>query len=99
MLKELECFYIIKQHALQTQMAASAYLLCLEKVHEKIHSKEYYFVKQSFYELEAKEAEVAKTNSILTVVETADTLGVEFSVFEAYQLPLTDLFIFNLSFF
>ena len=54
-------------------MAASAWLTCLEKVHEKICSKEYYLVEQSLCELEAKEAEVAKTGSIPTAVKTADT--------------------------
>jgi len=37
--------------------------------------------------------------SIPTVVETANTLGVESPVSEAHWLPLTDLFAFNLSFF
>jgi len=80
-------------------MAASAYLLCLEKVCKKIYSKEYHFVEQSLCELKAEEAKMAKMGSIPTVVETADILGVESPVFETYQLPLTDLFAFNLSFF
>ena len=54
-------------------MAASAYLLCLEKVYKKIYSKEYCFVEQGFYELETEEAEVAKIGSNPIAVETADT--------------------------
>jgi len=65
-------------------MAALVCLLCLEKVCEKICFKEYCFVKQSLCELEAEEAEVAKMGFIPTVVETADILGVEFFVSEAY---------------
>ena len=80
-------------------MAASAYLLCLEKVHKKIYSKEYHFVEQGFHKLKAEKAKIAKTGSILTVVETINILKVESPVFKAYQLPSTDLFIFNLSFF
>jgi len=98
-LEELERFYITKQWALQAWMAASAHLLQLEKVCEKIYFKEYCFVEQSLYELKAEEAEVAKTGSNPTVVETADTLGVESAVFKAHWLPLTDLFIFDFSFF
>ena len=68
-------------------------------MHEKIHFKEYYFVEQSLYKLKTEEAKVAKMGSIPTAVETTDILGVESPVFKAYQLPLTDLFAFNLSFF
>jgi len=42
---------------------------------------------------------VAKTGSIPAAVETTNTLGVESPVFKTHQLPLTDLFAFNLSFF
>ena len=80
-------------------MAVSAYLLCLEKVCKKIHFKKYCLVEQSLYKLEAKEAEVAKMGFIPTAVETIDILGVESSVFKAYWLLLTDLFVFDLSFF
>ena len=65
-------------------MAAFAYLLCLEKVCEKICSKEYCFVKQSLCKLETEETEVAKMGSNLTVVETANTLKVESSISETY---------------
>jgi len=79
-------------------MAASAYLLCLEKVYKKIYSKEYCFVEQGLYKLETKEVEVAKMGSNPSVVETVDTLGAESPVFKAHQLSLTDPFAFNLSF-
>ena len=77
-------------------MAASAHLICLKKVYKKIHFKEYYFVEQSLCKLETKEA---KTGSILTEVETTNTLGVESPVFEAHWLLLTNLFAFDLFFF
>ena len=80
-------------------MAVLACLLCLKKVHKKIYSKEYCLMEQSLYELETEEAEVAKTGSIPTVVETTDILGVESPVFKAYQLSLTNPFVFNLFFF
>ena len=73
-------------------MAVLAHLLHLEKIHKKIHSKEYYFVEQGLYKLEAEETEVAKTGSNPTVVETVNTSMV-------YLLPLTDLFFFGFSFF
>ena len=79
-------------------MAASAHLFCLEKVCEKIYSKEYCFVEQSLYELETEEAEVVKMGSILTVVETTNTPEVVSSAFMVYWLPLTNLFAFNFSF-
>ena len=68
-------------------------------VHKRIHFKEYYFVKQSFCELETEETKVAKTGSIPTIVETTDILEVESPVSKTCQLPSTDLFAFNLSFF
>ena len=76
-----------------------AQLTCLKTVYKRIHSKEYCLVKQSFCELETKEAEVAKMDSIPTVVETANTLKVESSISKAHQLPLADPFAFNLFFF
>ena len=78
-------------------MAASACLICLEKLYKKIYSKEYCFVKQSLCELETEEAVVAKTGFNLTVVETVDTLVVESLSLIAYLLSLTDFF-FNSSF-
>jgi len=80
-------------------MAVLAHLLHLEKIHKKIHSKEYYFVEQGLYKLKTEETKVAKTGSNPTVVETANILKVESSVSKAHQLPLTNLFAFNLSFF
>jgi len=80
-------------------MAVFAYLLCLEKVCKKIYSKKYCLVEQGLHKLKAEEAEMAKTGSNLTVIETVNTLGVESLVFKAYWLPLTNLFAFNLSFF
>ena len=65
-------------------MAALTCLLCLEKVCKKIYSKEYCLVEQSLCELETEETEVAKMGFNLTVVETADTLGVESLVSKAY---------------
>jgi len=56
-------------------------------------------VKQSLCKLETKEVKVAKMGSNLTIMETADTLGVESPVFKTYWLPLIDLFAFNLFFF
>ena len=41
-------------------------------------------MEQNLYKLKAVEAEVAKTGSIPTAVETTDILGVESSVFKAY---------------
>ena len=80
-------------------MAVSAQLTRLKKVYKKICSKEYCLVKQSLCELEAEEIEVAKTGSIPTEVETADTPVVESLSPTAYLLPLADLFFFNSSFF
>ena len=51
-------------------MAASACLLCLEKVCKKIYFKEYCLVEQSLCELKAEEA---KTGSNPTVIETTNT--------------------------
>ena len=80
-------------------MAVSTQLTHLEKVYEKIHSKEYHFMEQDLYELKAEEAEVAKMGSIPTVVETAYTLVVESLSLMAHLLPLADPFFFNSSFF
>jgi len=80
-------------------MAVLTYLLHLEKVCKKIYSKEYCLVEQSLCELETEETEVAKMGFNLTVVETANILEVEFSVFKACQLSLTNLFTFDLFFF
>jgi len=80
-------------------MAASAQLTHLEKVHEKICSKEYCLVEQSLYKLESEEVAVAKTGSIPTKMEIANTLVVESLSLTAYLLPLADLFFFNSSFF
>ena len=80
-------------------MVVFTHLIYLERLYNKIHSKEYCFVEQSLCELEAKEAEVAKTGSIPTVVETTDTLEMVFLTdLVAHQLPLTDLFAFGSSF-
>ena len=80
-------------------MTVLAHLLYLEKVYKKIYSKEYCLVEQSFCKLKTEETKVAKMGSNLIIVETADTLKVESPVFKAYQLPLTNLFVFDLSFF
>jgi len=56
-------------------------------------------VEQSLHELEAEEAEVAKTGSNLTVVETVDTLEVESLSLMAHLSPLVNPFFFNSSFF
>jgi len=55
-------------------------------------------VEQGLCELEAEEVVVAKTGSIPTEVETADTLVVESLSLMACLLPLADLFFFNSSF-
>ena len=55
-------------------------------------------MEQSLYKLKTEEAKMAKIGSIPTVVKTADTLGVESPVFEAYWLPLTNSFVFDLFF-
>ena len=65
-------------------MVALAYLFCLEKVCEKIHSKEYCFMEQSLCELETEEAEVAKTGSIPSAVKTTDILRMESPVSKAH---------------
>jgi len=76
-------------------MAVSTQLICLERVHEKICSKEYCLVEQSLYELEAEEA---KMGSNPTMVETAH-MGVVKSLFPAvHPLLLADLFEFGSSF-
>ena len=59
-------------------------------------SKELHLAKQGLYELETEEA---KTGSIPTVVETADTQVVESLSLTAHLLPLTDLFFLSSSFF
>jgi len=56
-------------------------------------------VEQSLCELKTKKTKVTKIGSNPTMVETANILGVESPVFKTYQLPLTNLFVFNLSFF
>ena len=50
-------------------MVTSIYLTCLEKLCEKIYSKEYHLVEQSLCKLETEEA---KMGSNPTVVETAN---------------------------
>ena len=65
-------------------MAVLACLLCLKKVHKKIYSKEYHFMEQSFYKLETEKAEVAKTGSIPTAIETTNILRVESPIFKTY---------------
>ena len=56
-------------------------------------------MEQGLYELKTEEIKMAKTGSIPSVVETTNILGVESPVFKAHWLPLTDLFIFDFSFF
>ena len=51
---------------------------------ERIYSKEYCLVEQSFCKLETEEIEVAKMGSNPTVMETADILEVGSFVFKAY---------------
>ena len=51
-------------------------------------------MEQGFCELEAEEAEVAKTGSIPTVVETVYILAVKSLSLIVYLLPLADLFFF-----
>jgi len=79
-------------------MAASACLLCLKKVHKKIHFKKYHFVEQGLCKLKAKEVEVAKMGFIPTAVETIDTPKIVSLVSKVHQLPLTNPFTFNFSF-
>ena len=55
-------------------------------------------MKQSLCELETEEAEVAKMDSIPTVMETVYILIVEFLSLMAYLLLLVNLFFFNSSF-
>jgi len=80
-------------------LSAYTQLTRLKKVHERICSKEYYFIEQSLCELETEEAEVAKMGSNPTVVETANTLVVESLSLTVHLLLLADLFFFNSSFF
>jgi len=80
-------------------MAASAQLTHFKKVYKKIYSKEYHFMEQSLHELKSEEVAVAKTGSILTEVETADTLVVESLPLTAHLSLLTDPFFFYFSFF
>jgi len=80
-------------------MAASAWLTCLKKVHEKIHFKEYCFVEQGLCELETEEVVVAKMGSIPTEVEIADTPVMESLSLAVHLSLLVDLFFFNSSFF
>ena len=110
---DLNCLRSKQEHALvklqhfcaeescifNAQLSAHAWLTCLEKVCEKICSKEYRLVEQSLYELETEEAEVAKTGSIPTEVEIADTSVVESLSLAVHLLPLIDLFFFNSFFF
>jgi len=56
-------------------------------------------VEQSLCELEAEEVKMAKMGSNPTMVEIADTLGVESPVSKTHWLSLTNPFAFNLSFF
>jgi len=51
-LNEFCCIYKVKQEVIEAQQQAteaylttSSYLFCLEKVREKIHLKEFYFIK------------------------------------------------------
>ena len=70
-----------------------------KKVCECVHSKGWKHVKQSLYELETEEAEVAKTGSNPAVVETVYILVVESLSLTVHLLLLADLFFFNSSFF
>jgi len=79
-------------------MTALAHLTCLEKLHKKICSKKYHLVEQGLYELEVKEAEVAKTGSIPTVIKIAYTSVMESLSPTAHPSLLANPFFFN-SFF
>ena len=72
---------------------------CLEKVCEHICFKGWKCVKQGLCKLEAKEVEVAKMGSNPAVVETAYILVVKSLSLAVCLLLLTDLFLFNFSFF
>jgi len=72
---------------------------CLKKVHEHICSKGWKRVKQGLHKLETEEAEVAKTGSIPTVVETAHIPVVESLSPVVHPLLLADSFFLNSSFF
>jgi len=97
-LAELQHFYAKKSYILNAHLSAYTQLTRLKKVYKRIHFKEYHFIEQSLHELEAEEAEVAKTGSIPTVVETAYTPVMESLSLTAHLSPLTNLFFFNFFF-
>jgi len=94
-LDELERARVAEQRALQARMAASARLTRLEKVREKVRSKEFRLVEQGLRELEAEE----RKDSTQVVEETAHTPAVVSSDLpSAHPLPSTDPFAFDPSF-
>jgi len=61
-LAEIYCLRVDKEHILakedqirEARRAAYTQLICLEKVREKVHLKEFRLVKQGLYELESEE--------------------------------------------
>ena len=89
-----------KRHAAKAHTAAYVRIHCLKKVHNQIHLKELYLVKQGLHKLETKEA---KTGSSPTGEQPAYTLVVDLSsplvasLSRVHQLLLTGGFAFDFS--
>jgi hypothetical protein len=91
-LEELERSRVAEQKALEARMAASARLTRLEKVREKVRSKEWRLAEQGLRELELEEA---KMDSVREEAETVRTPVVDPVDDPARLSPSTDPFVFG----
>jgi hypothetical protein len=91
-LEELERSRVAEQKALAARMAASARLVRLEKVREKVRSKEWRLAEQGLRELEAEEA---KKGSDQEEAEATRTPAVDPLDSPSRLSPSTDSFVFG----
>ena len=73
-------------------MSASAQLICLEKICDKVRSKKYYLVEQGLYKLKIDKKKKSKVEiAYIAVVGSFNTPN-------SYLLPLSSSFNFDFSF-
>jgi hypothetical protein len=73
-------------------LSASAQLICLKKVYNKVYYKEYYLIEQGLYKLKVNKKKKFK-------IEMAYIVKVGFvNAFNPYLLPLSGSFDFDFSF-
>jgi len=75
---------IAKQKAFAVYIVISVCLLHFKKVCVLVHFKEYCFVKQNLFKLEAEKVKIIKISFNPTKVEIVNILGVESFIFKAY---------------